>query len=111
MNPVLAAQRKYEAGLAAHDVTTRTVIHGDVQTFIRTQDCNAIADDAKARHNQGFHGSSEMKHAARLPHVIVEQYCNEQGVSFEEFMASPVHVARIVKDPKNDMFRIWKGNF
>lgn len=75
----------------------------------QSQNCTAIAEDAKRRHNEGHHGSSEMKHAARIPHVIIEKYMNETGVSFMEVMGSSVHIKRIVENPDNAAFRIWKG--
>lgn len=93
----------------AIDLST-TFAEQDGRLFIgRSQDCTPIAEDAKRRHNAGEFGTSEMKHAARIPNVVVEAYCNEQGVSFEQFMADPVHIKRVVQDPKNDAFRIWKG--
>lgn len=82
----------------------------DGRLFVgRSQDCTPIAEDAKRRHNAGHHGSSEVKHAARIPAVVIEKYCNEQGVSFEQFMADPVHIKRVVEHPDNAMFRIWRG--
>ena len=108
MNPALAAIQRRRA---SHDISTKIIASGEVSGIVRTQDCTAIAEYAKAQHNGGYTGTSEVKHAARLPLVIVEQYCNDSGISFEEFMKNPVHVARCVKDPKNDAFRIWKGNF
>ena len=73
------------------------------------QDCTPILEDAKARHNVGFHGTSELKHAARLPVVVIEQYCNTQGVEFSEFMQNPVHMKRVLNDPALKSFRIWPG--
>lgn len=109
MNPALAAAQKYRA--SKHGISTRIIQSGEVSGILRTQDCNAIAEYAKAQHNGGYHGTAEVKHAARLPLAIVEQYCNDTGITFSEFIKNPVHVARVVKDPKNDAFRIWKGNF
>lgn len=80
------------------------------RTIIRTsQDCTPIAEFAKAQHNAGYHGSSEVKHAASIPLVIVEKYCNDHGVSFPEFMGNPVHIKRLVEHPDNAAFRIWPG--
>lgn len=73
------------------------------------QDCTAIHEDAKARHNVGFHGSSDMKHAARIPNVVIETYCNVHGVEFSEFMQNPVHLKRVLNDPALKNFRIWPG--
>lgn len=77
--------------------------------FSTTQDCTPIAEYAKAQHNEGNFGTSDVKHAARIPNVIVEKYCNDHGVTFEQFMGDPVHIKRLVEHPDNSMFRIWRG--
>lgn len=92
-------------------LSTEIFTQDDKLIIGRTQDCTAILEDAKRRHNEGQHGSADVKHAARIPNVIVEKYCNENGVTFAEFMADPVHIKRLVQHPDNSMFRIWKGNF
>ena len=87
-----------------------TIADQDGRTIIaRTQDCTAIAEYAKAHHNEGNFGSKDVKHVARIPNVIVEAYCNDNGVTFEAFMADPAHIKRLVQDPKNAAFRIWPG--
>lgn len=73
------------------------------------QDCDPIAEDAKRRHNEGEHGSSELKHAARLPFSAVETYMAVQGIDLREFMTNPVHVKRMCGDPALKDFRIWPG--
>jgi len=83
--------------------------HGDEMIVNRSQDCTPIAEYAKAQHNAGYHGSSEVKHAARIPLVIAEKYCNENSVTFAEMMTDTKHMKRLVEDPANDAFRIWKG--
>lgn len=95
----------------AHTSPLTTSFHEQDDRLIiaNSQDCTPIAEYAKAQHNAGFHGSSEVKHAARIPLVIVEKYCNENGVTFEDFMTDRVHMKRVVEDPANAMFRIWPG--
>lgn len=73
------------------------------------QDCVPIREDALARHNSGAHGSKEMWHAARLPRVAVEQYCNAQGITFGEWMRDPKHVKAMCNDPDLRDFRIHPG--
>jgi hypothetical protein len=75
----------------------------------RSQDCTKIAEYAKALHNEGLHGSADVKHVAKLPLVIVEKYCNERGITFEQFMAEEKHIKAVVEDRDNAMFRIWPG--
>ena len=74
-----------------------------------SQDCTAISEYAKEKHNAGEHGSSEMKYAACFPNVIIEKYCNDNGVSYAEWAGNPVHIKRMLNDPANGSFRIWKG--
>ena len=92
---------------------------GDVQTVVKqdgenlgtgtVQDCTPIHEDATRRRLEGLHGSKEMKHAARFPAVLVETYCNTNGVSFAEFMQNKTHIRRMLGDPALSGFRIWEG--
>lgn len=102
MNPVLTALRKRDLQTRLKEEDGRLIISS-------TQDCTPIAEHCKALHNEGFHGSKEMRHAASFPKVIVEKYLNMTGVTFEQFMADPVHVKRMCNDPINKDFRIWPG--
>lgn len=97
----------------------RLIQAGPVQTYMteqdgqtvfrRTQDCTPALDAAKARHNEGLHGSSELKHAASLPLVLVERYCNDNGITFAEFCNGEEHIKRMVNDPSLSHFRVWPG--
>ena len=74
-----------------------------------SQDCTPILEDVKERHNQGQFGSSEMKHAARIPNVAIELYCNTNGIEYAEWVSNPVHIKRMLNDPELSAFRIWPG--
>lgn len=73
------------------------------------QDCTPIVERAKALHNIGYTGTADMKLAASIPFVIVEKYCNDNHVSFQDFMNSADHKKRLLNDPANGSFRVWKG--
>lgn len=75
----------------------------------RAQDCNAIADWCKRQSAAGYVGSGEMKHAAKIPNVMIEAYINTKNISPHEFYANPVHMKAILNDPALADFRIWKG--
>lgn len=99
-----------------HETTTgnsglaRGIVDQDGKTiFSASQDCTPIAEYAKAQHNEGNFGTKEVKHAARIPNVIVEKYCNDNGITFEQFMGEEIHIRRLVMNPDNAMFRIWPG--
>lgn len=74
-----------------------------------SQDCTPILEQAKRLHNEGLHGSAEMKHAARIPMVIVEKFCNLRGITFAQFMQDQSFVREMLSDPALADFRIWKG--
>lgn len=92
------------------DIGTRihTTDSGDV-TFERVQDCTPILEHATALHNEGIHGSSEMRHAASIPFVIVERYLNDHNITLAEFCSNREHVKRMLNDPSLSGFRIWRG--
>lgn len=73
------------------------------------QDCDPIVEYAQALHNEGHHGSSDFKHAAKLPRVAVETYCNVNHITFAEFMQDPKHIKVMCNDPDLRKFRIWPG--
>ncbi len=84
-------------------------LEGDTLITGSVQDCTPYAERAKALHNEGFHGSKDMRLAATLPDVLVEKYCNDNGITFQEFMRDRAHVKRMCNDPALAHFRVWKG--
>lgn len=90
-------------------MNTQFHLHDGKMTIERTQDCQAIAEHCKTAHVEGRHGTSEMKHAASIPFVFVEKYCNDKGISFHECMSNKVHIRAMLTDPALQHFRIWKG--
>ncbi len=99
----------------------KTVIQSDpgVQTVVAledgnlitgtVQDCTPIREHAQALHKEGHHGSSDFKHAAKLPVWAVEHYCNINGLTFAQFMQEPYHIKAMCNDPALRDFRIWPG--
>lgn len=90
-------------------VQTLTHADGDKIVIERVQDCEPVLEQAKALASIGATGSNEMKHAARIPFVIVERYLQQKGISFREFQINPAHVKNLLNDPDLAHFRIWKG--
>lgn len=73
------------------------------------QDCTPIVERAQALHNAGRHGSADMRHAATLPMVVIEKYCNDHGITFDEWMRDRVHIRRMLNDRSLSFFRVWPG--
>jgi hypothetical protein len=97
-----------------------TITHaGGVQTKIAledgnlitgtVQDCTPIAEITKALHNEGIHGDKEFRHAASIPFVIIETYCNNHGLTLADFWQNPAHIKTMLNDPDLKAFRIWPG--
>lgn len=105
MNPVLAARMAKRSG----GVHTGIAVEDDRMVISQSQDCTPIMEYAQALHKAGEYGGSEMRHAAKIPNVIIEKYMNEHGVSFQEVMTNPIHFKRICNNPDNKAFRIWPG--
>lgn len=91
------------------EMQTKVHVHDGKVTFESIQDCTPIAEQTMRLHNEGAVGSSEMKHAARIPHIIVEQYCHRNNILFSEFMGNKDHIKAVLNDPSLSAFRVWKG--
>lgn len=94
------------------EVHTRIDVNRDgLMVVERLQDVEPILKQAKALadNSSGKSESGDMYHAARLPMVIVEQYCNSNHITFHEWMSNPEHLRRMLSDPALSRFRIWNG--
>ncbi len=93
------------------EVRTLGLVEDDKLVIHRVQDVEPILERAKTLHNEGACWSQdrEFVHAASIPNVIVEAYCNQHGITFEEWMGNEEHQRRVLNDPSLGHFRIWKG--
>jgi hypothetical protein len=91
------------------DIRTHFGVTGGEAYVQRTQDCTPIAEETQALHREGFHGSSNVKHAARIPNILIEKYCQDNGITFREWLLDEAHIRRMLNDPALAHFRIWPG--
>jgi hypothetical protein len=77
--------------------------------IVRSQDVAPIADYAKGMQAAGMTGSKDMKHAAEIPMLVVENYMTRMGITFEEFCSEQKHGKALLNDPALAAFRIWEG--
>lgn len=91
----------------------RTTVHVDPSEdrfwVNRVQDVEPALERAKALHNAGIGQSGDWRLAASIPNVLVEKYCEDNGITFAEFAADEAHMRRLVESPDLSHFRIWKG--
>lgn len=91
-------------------VGTRITADGERIAIERAQDCEPIVDFARERaaNAEAWSSSGELLHLAEFPAVIVERYCTERGITFEEFMRDQkTHVRALLSDPALSAFRVW----
>lgn len=92
------------------DMLTQFHTAGDEAIIVaNTQDVEPILHQCKALHNSGMVGDNEMYHAASLPLVLVENYCNQKGITFQEWMRDEAHIKSMLNDPDLKGFRVWQG--
>lgn len=91
-------------------VFTNLIDGGEGKMHInRVQDVEPILNLAHDLRTVGRVGSGEFRHAASIPMVLVEAYCNDRGMQFSEFMADTKHINSMVNDPALRAFRVWEG--
>jgi len=93
------------AGRIEYDEWGRTVIVHE--TSLEAE--KAIVDAVKARHNAGEFGSSEMRYYGEVTPMMLQKYCDKNGVTWDQAMQNPEHFRRILNDPENSDMRVWKG--
>lgn len=86
-------------------------VHSTDEGFVveRTQRFDGLVDTCKALHNEGFHGTSDMRPLIHLPGVLIDAWCTKRGVSFDLFMRDQRLQSEMINDPDLSVFRIWKG--
>lgn len=99
------------SSLLTHDrVRTGYIENADgTGHIVREQLVAPIVDTCKELHNAGLHGSKSARHLASIPAVVVEHYCNVNGITLGEFMQNHEHTRRIINDPAFADFRIAPG--
>lgn len=69
-----------------------------------------VVDDCHNREVAGFDRiDKDTYHLARLPAIVVEQYINDRGITFDEWMNNPEHINRMLNDPALKGFRVHHG--
>lgn len=72
-------------------------------------DLKAVADVCKGLQNSGLTGTREMRHLAEFPGFLIEAYCHQHGIEWDEWFRNPVHCQRMLQDPDLSDFRVDRG--
>lgn len=65
-----------------------------------------VADACKFLQSNGITGNKEMRHLAEFPGYLIEAYCNQKGITWDEWMQNPVHARIMMNDPDLAHFRV-----
>lgn len=99
----LILPHKYGEAVSRVHVTENEVIHEI------TQDVEPHLEHVKRLVSNGMTGDREMRHAAHIPDVVIETYCNVNGITYAEVMQNPIHIKTMLNDSALSSLRIWKG--
>lgn len=88
--------------------TGLTVEDDKIVSYVK-QDVAPAIEQASLLRDIGHVGGSDMKHCATLPLVLIEKYCNDHSITYQEWVQNPVHIKSMLNDPQNEPFRVWKG--
>lgn len=90
--------------LEEYDATRDVALHE-----IDRADADLLAEHCKALHNNGLHGSKDMKLAMKVDGFFIMDWCNKHGVTWKQFFNDPALQNRFIEDPDLSVFRVWKG--
>jgi len=81
--------------------------------FHHEQECGGILEENKEAQNSGIgQGSADMKHAARIPIALLEQWKNEENLDYNLVGSCPETTGRFWKKLQSREWmhlRRWKG--
>jgi hypothetical protein len=70
------------------------------------EDLKAVADACKFLQSNGLTGDKEMRHLAEFPGYLIEAYCHQKGIAWDEWFQNPVHARIMMNDPDLAHFRV-----
>lgn len=89
------------------------IVEQDGQTAIVHEEsadhAKGIAEVAQRLSIEGLHGDKEMRHLAEFPGIVIQMYCDANGIEWADWFANPEHARRMMKDPALAHFLVWKG--
>jgi hypothetical protein len=92
-------------------IQTSAEIDAGKLIIARSADVSPIIDDVKQIKSvtDGKSKSGDMYHLGRIPAIVIEQYLNQHGVTYRDFLQDRTHINRILNDPDYAAFRVWEG--
>ena len=97
-------------------ITKFEIVSDTAFNVLRTQDVSAILDKNKedqndSSFNNGYTPSRDMKHVARIPLIVLEQWAKEAGIEKRKIYGKEMNeiIRRKLNDPDNKFLRTGLG--
>ncbi len=68
-----------------------------------------VAEVAQRLQIEGVTGDREMRHLAEFPGIVIQQYCDASGITWDQWFQNPEHARRMMNDPALAHFRVHRG--
>lgn len=97
------------------DVKTKYHYEGGRLIVERVQDIEPTIEANKKEmgewsgHNESSRWKGDFHHVARIPEVVIEKWCNENGFTYADFIKDPKIAKRFLNDSQNCLFRTKPG--
>lgn len=92
------------------DLKTTALFEQDGQIVHReAQDVEPIRKHCEFLRSAGIVGSGELKHAAKIPVVVSENWRKKRGISFHQMMHDPKIAEEFLASEDARPYRIWQG--
>lgn len=72
-------------------------------------DALGVADACKFLQSNNLTGDKEMQHLAEFPGILIQQYCDQKGITWAEWFQNPVHARIMLNDPDLAHFRVKRS--
>lgn len=93
------------------EVKTNLKLQDGRMFVVRTQDVEPIVEANKRAfdYDDRRFKSESFNHVARIPLVVIEKWCNDNGVKYQEFMNDENILRKFLNDPDHKFLRTKPG--
>jgi hypothetical protein len=92
------------------DLKTTGLVTEDGKVYHQeSQDLDPVLQHVRYLRETGQVGGKEMRHAAKIPWIVSENWRKARGISFHEMMANPAIAAAFLNSEEAAPYRIWPG--
>jgi hypothetical protein len=92
------------------DLKTTALVSDDGKVYHQeAQDVEPVLKHVQYLREAGQTGDKDMRHAAKIPWIVSENWRKARGISFHELMGNPAIAAAFLNSEEAAPYRIWSG--